>query len=101
MFFYLPLGLGSLIVFTLYQIIYLPYAWYYVIKSKRKIAEWSQESGHSLPPASVGSTHWIPFIFFGPVKLIGRMILDTFQFFVHLFIKISDEEDGIQYLSLA
>lgn len=40
MVFYLPLGLGSVITFTFWQIVYCPYAFYYTIKSKRKIIDW-------------------------------------------------------------
>jgi len=99
--FYLPLAFFSLAYFTFKQLKNFPYAWYYTIVNKRKIAEWQSESNHKIPRKAVGSTHWTVFIFVGPMKILFRMVMDTFYFFLHLFVKVGDSEDDIAYLNLS
>ena len=98
--FYLPLALASLLYFSLTQLYNFPHSWYHTIVNKRKIAEWQSNTHHKIPREALGTTHWTVFIFVGPIKILFRMIIDTFYFFVHLFVKVEDQVDDIAYLNL-
>ena len=91
---------SSDLYFSLTQLYNFPHSWYHTIVNKRKIAEWQSNTHHKIPREALGTTHWTVFIFVGPIKILFRMIIDTFYFFVHLFVKVEDQVDDIAYLNL-
>ena len=105
MLFYAPVAFFSTLSFALLQVYYLPFAYYYTIINKRKLADWSSKNTHKLPDTRNGRSHWMFFMAFGLPKMMFRCVTDTLNFFVHLFVHVGEEAvaegDQIKYLSLS
>jgi hypothetical protein len=92
-------------IFTFWSLFYMPQAYYYIVKNKWKLADWSRERNNYQLPVNVYRMHWFIFLFFGPIKMTLRLLYDEVLFFWHLFgsVKeddIQDNEDKIDYLNL-
>lgn len=105
MLFYAPVAFFSTLSFALLQVYYLPFAYYYTIINKRKLADWSSKNTHKLPDTRNGRSHWMFFMAFGLPKMMYRCVADTCNFFVHLFVHVGEEAvadgDRIKYLTLS
>ena len=92
MIFYMPIALFSIIVFTIFNILCLPFAYLLTIRGKIKIENWQIKYTRVLPSPKNARTHWLAFIFIGPPQILYRLVVDVIKFSKHLFKEVKEDE---------